>query len=263
MLSAAVFRNTGINLSDYRASTVSRRIATRLTAVTCRTYREYLDLLERDPDEAGKLISHLTIKWSTFFRDAAFFASMRTQLLPELLDREPAVRIWSAGCGRGEEAYSLAILMTELDRRRKPGRWEIEATDVDETALADAARRTYGARSLENVPDHVVRDFFSRHSARTGVGYRLHDDVGERVRFSRHDLLSGMARPLSPYHLVLCRNVTIYFQSAVHGRVFDLLASSVSAGGYLCLGEAEQLPAAYTHEFDTIDRKTRIYRKKS
>lgn len=261
-ITALVLRETGIDLSEYRASTVSRRVATRLRTVNCQDHAQYLHLLESDPTEAGHLLAHLTIKWSRFFRDPQCFSLLGTLLLQQLLDGGEMVRIWSAGCGRGEEPYSLAMLLMEMEGQVRSGRWIIDATDVDALALEDAAMRSYSVRSVAGVPDRVVESYFSQHVARTGRGYRLHDDVGQYVSFSHHDLLGGKPRPLAPFDLVLCRNVTIYFEAGAHGRVFDLLTSSVAPGGYLCLGEAEQLPAVYSREFDTLDRKARIYRRK-
>ena len=255
--------SVGVRLRDYRPSTIVRRAANRLKLAGCRDCAEYLDLLAREPEEAKRLVEYVTIKWSCFFREATVFARLREQVLPDLAERYgEELAIWSAGCGRGEEPYSLSIALREMAAAGQPVRATIYGTDIDETALRAAGERVYAQSALNETPKRLVDAYFTEQPGRCGPAFRLHDEVAASVRFRRHDLLSGEGHPeRRAFHLVLCRNVLIYFQRQAQERVLDLLSASLLPGGYLCLGTAEQLPASHSQLFETVDHRDRIYRK--
>jgi chemotaxis methyl-accepting protein methylase len=261
---AQVERSEGISLRDYRRTTIARRVATRLKMAGCRDCSEYLSLLSRSPEEAKRLVEHVTINWSRFFRDERVFTRLRDEVLPDLAARTTGdLSIWSAGCARGEEPYSLAILFREMAAAGRNIQATIRGTDIDEAALEAARRRVYPRSALEEAASHLVDSYFTPQQGRLALSYRLHDDVGESVHFARHDLLSGKVHPDGcSFHLVLCRNVLIYFEHRVHERVLDLLVSSLTPGGYLCLGETEQLPASHARYFEIVDRRDRFFRKR-
>lgn len=260
---SVVDRELGVSLRDYRRESLSRRVGNRMKLAGCRGFEEYLALLESGNGEARRLLEYLTIKWSRFFRDEPVYARLKTQILPEIVSRSGEhPSIWSAGCARGEEAYSIRILLQDAI----PGRASaslILGTDIDPSALDAARTALYTAFSLDGVPDGLIRDFFSAVPHRAGTLYRLREDIRGSVRFLQHDLLTAAGPPEGRrFDLVLCRNVVIYFEQRVHSRVIDLLTMSLVSGGYLCLGEAEHLSASHEGLFDTIDKKNRIYRKR-
>lgn len=257
-----VEQRTRVNLRHYREASVARRVAARLRMAGCRDYLEYTDLLARKPEEVDRLLEYVTIKWSRFFRDQPVFDRLRDEVLPKLTARSNGkLAIWSAGCARGEEPYSVALLTQTMAARGRVNEVVVYATDIDESALEAARTGIYPRAALDNVPGRLLEKCFAPQPGRLGLSYRLRGDVGTEVRFSRHDLLEDDVPPAAPFDLVLCRNVVIYFKSRAQGRVFDLLSSSLAPGGYLCLGEAEQLPASHSRLFETVDRKDRIYCK--
>lgn len=260
----AVLDQTGVSLHGYRASTIARRVATRLAKTGCKDHRQYLHMLADDPAEAQRLLSHLTIKVSRFFRNSPVFERLRNDILPKLLARtegQSELRIWSAGCGNGEEAYSLAIALHELEAGR-PGMVPatIFGTDVDEAALAAAREGRFPDAALSECPADLVDRYFTVQPSASQPLYQLRGELRDRVRFLRRDLLSESAAPDGEsFQLVLCRNVLIYFDRPCQLRAFDHLAESLGTGGYLCLGEAEHLPAEQAHRFETVDRRARLY----
>lgn len=257
-----VEQRTRVNLRHYREASVARRVAARLRMAGCRDYLEYTDLLARKPEEVDRLLEYVTIKWSRFFRDQPVFDRLRDEVLPSLVARgNGKLAVWSAGCARGEEPYSVALLTQTMAAGKRLNEVVVYATDIDESALAAARTGIYPHAALNNVPSHILQTCFVSQPGRSEQSYRVRGDVGTEVRFSRHDLLRDETPVGAPFDLVLCRNVVIYFKSQVQVRVFDLLSFSLASGGYLCLGEAEQLPGSHSRLFETVDRRARIYRK--
>lgn len=265
-----------IDLRAYRRSSVERRIASRLRKLGCQSYREYARRLATDPDEPRQLVEHLTIKVSRFFRNAAVFARLREEVIPDLLRnaREDArrdggedggPRFWSAGCARGEEPYTLAIILDDLGAgvEGSPfGPVTIHGTDVDAVALEHARRGVYPAAALEETPPELVARYFARRRGRFADEYELHAALRERVSFARRDLLADDGKPAErQYDLILCRNVLIYLTALAQERVLGILTSSLAPGGYLCLGEAEQIHPAYRSAYQVLDQRRKLYRK--
>ncbi|MCC7106650.1 MAG: protein-glutamate O-methyltransferase CheR [Chloroflexi bacterium] len=257
---------TGVDLGAYRASTVQRRLQGRMRQMQTQRYGDYLERLQADAEEAGRLLSYVRVKVSRFFRNASVFEALRRVVLPDLQRRfqgQP-LRCWSAGCSSGEEAYGLAILLAE--NLPPPDRLaaRVEATDVDEQVLAAAVDGTYRSDALLELSPALTERYFVREPGRVGARYRVRADRVPRVRFSRHDLLLAEAPPaFVPFHLVCCRNVLIYLTLAAQERVQRLLAASLAPGGYLCLGEAEVLSRSVAGRFDLVDRSSRLYRLRS
>jgi chemotaxis methyl-accepting protein methylase len=251
----------GLDFGSYRVATMLRRVRNRMIAANVRTLPEYLRRLESDPAEADALLERLTIKVSRFFRDPAVFAALREFLPRRRAERAgQPLRLWSAGCGQGEEPYSLAILLAEQGPLAAADR--VLATDIDPGALAFAERGAYPAAALEDVPEPLRAYYFEPEQAparepRWMAGAALRDHVD----FRGHDLASDAPAPDGGgFDLVCCRNVLIYLQPPLQERVEQRLARSLSKGGLLCLGEAEWLLPAVAARFDVIDRKSRLFR---
>ncbi|MCL5961501.1 MAG: protein-glutamate O-methyltransferase CheR [Chloroflexi bacterium] len=261
-----VLEREGIDLRLYRRKTIERRVTSRLQKLRCQSYSEYAARLANDPPESRHLLEHVTMKVSRFFRNARVFARLREEVLPDIIRRSTTggkLRIWSAGCGNGEEAYSLAILIEEMARQgHQLAEATVWATDIDENALAVARRGVYSETALGETPPDLISTYFISAPARLGLRYEAPDSIRQRVSFSHHDLLSAQAVADGlPFDLVLCRNVLIYFAHPAQERALDLLTSSVTQGGYLCLGEAEQLTRMRQPTFEVVDRHARLYRK--
>jgi chemotaxis methyl-accepting protein methylase len=226
----------------------------------------YAEHLTAHADEADALLSHVLVSVSRFFRDAPVYERMRAHVLPELVARvgpQGAVRMWSAGCGRGQEPYSLGIL-AEVMASQAPALPAILiwGTDASAAALVAAERGVYRRDDMVDTPLALAQRYFATGADRRGETFLLSSAIRGRVRLVRHDLLSGRvpvwARQI---HLVLCRNVLIYIGLQEQAQVLRLLTSALAPGGYLCLGEAEQLPAQLLDDMTVVDRPARLYRK--
>lgn len=257
-----VGKQRGIDFSAYRASTIQRRLASRLQALGLPDHESYLRYLEQDPGEVDALIDTFTIKVTHFFRNPLVFEVLYNFILPDLVDtcKNDTLRIWCAGCARGEEAYSVAILLKEIaDKESLPFRSFIIATDIDRPALADAERGVYGNGSLLEVKKRYLDKYF----AKTDGRYLVNRDIRSMVTFAYHDVAT-CASPkegiFSEYHLVLCRNLLIYFNRDLQKSVQKHVSSIMREGGYLVLGEAETMTEQGFSEFM---QHTKIYRKGS
>jgi two-component system CheB/CheR fusion protein len=219
----------------------------------------YLHYLEAHPDQEQRLVANFLIKVTRFFRDPSLFDMLRASILPDLIATAIAeqrdLRLWSAGCATGEEAYSLALVLADLlsDRPNAP-RARIFATDLDELALTFARRGVYPASALGGVPEQLV----SRHFIERDDAFEASKPIRNMIVFGSHDLAQ---RPPFPHmDLVLCRNVLIYLTPDLQRRALDIFAYSLRDGGILVLGKSET-PRPLEQSFAPIDRRLRIYRR--
>ena len=251
-----VRERTGRDFSCYRPATVYRRILNRMISVGVETLSEYLDLLRTHDDEGLRLLERVTIKVSRFYRNAATFEILRRQLLPDLERARGArpLRVWSAGCGCGEEAYSLAMVLEELGA---PGL--VAASDIDPAALVTARRGVYPEQAATELPEDLAARFLAPAHLAGQRAYRVRDGVRRRVAFSIHDLTSSESAPEGGrFDLVCCRNVLIYLRRDVQARALRRIAAAIDGDGYLCLGEAEWPDK--TLGLEAFGRKTHIFR---
>jgi chemotaxis methyl-accepting protein methylase len=254
---ALVERRRHLDLTRYRRPTLSRRLANRMIAAGAASDEAYWRLLEDDPEEIDRLLTALTIKVSRFYRNAPVFDALRTTVIPELRHRAGAgaLRVWSAGCANGEEAYTLALLAA-------PPAW-IDATDIDEPALAAARAGRYPPASLAELPLELAGPLGDWTSAGAG-GVTVDARLRARVRFSWHDVAQrSLPPPGGPYHLVCCRNVLIYLTPEAQRTATAVLVENLCPGGVLCLGEAEWPVGEHGAELEVIDRRTKLFRKRA
>lgn len=247
----------GLCCDGYKERVLRRRIAVRMRAKGVETFAAYAALLKRDPTEYVRLVDTVTINVSKFFRNASTWVLLREQVLPELWQsNDTPIRIWSAGCAAGEEAYSMAILL--LQQAEKDGqaldRFEILGTDVDPDALERARRAEYGEFAFAEMADETRTRWFE------GPGRnRLRDEVKQRVRFEPLDLMKDPFP--SDQHLIFCRNVLIYFERDVQHRLFGRFHESIMPGGFLQLGKVETLFGAPPGLYETVSARERLFRK--
>lgn len=258
-----VVRNrNGIDFSGYRLATLLRRTRNRMISVGTPHLSAYFEHLHDEPAEADALVQRLTIKVSRFFRDERTFDVLREALASRIAQaplRPPS--IWSAGCGHGEEAYSLAILLSELGQRPSPTTRDVVATDIDAAALRLAGSARYPATSLDAVGDDMRRRYFDEHAGAHGRLFSMKQELRDRVDLRLHDLTASQSPPDERrFDLVCCRNVLIYLRHALQERVEKLLLSSLLPAGLLCLGEAEWLLPSLEGLFDVVDRRARVFR---
>src|SRR5918994_1115916 len=232
-----VRERTGLDFSAYKRATIVRRLQRRMAASGAATLPDYRRYMERHPEELQRLVASFLIKVTEFFRDPELFTYLRDHVLPELVSeaRERGeLRIWSAGCATGEEAYTLAMLVSDLlgeDAAELPVR--IFATDIASDAVEFARRGIYTQAALEGLPP----DLIERHFTPVDGAFEVRKQVRSLVVFGEHDL--GNRAPFPRIDLVLCRNVLIYFTPELQRRALQLFAFSLRHGGYLALGKAE------------------------
>jgi len=251
-------RSRGFDFTGYKRASLSRRIHKRMQVVGVDGYLSYLDHLEVDPEEFTQLFNTILINVTGFFRDPPSWEYLREEILPRLGAEKRGggpIRIWSAGCASGEEAYTLAMVTAEaLGADTVREQVKIYATDVDEEALNQARLARYGDKQVEGVPPELLERYFERN----GAGYVFSKDLRRSVIFGRHDLLQDA--PISRIDLLVCRNTLMYLNSETQSHVLARFGFALREGGYLLLGKAEML-LAHSNLFSAVDLKRRVFRK--
>jgi two-component system CheB/CheR fusion protein len=256
----AVLRHRlGHDFSQYKRSTMLRRIQRRMQVVGAADGADYLVRLEENYNEAELLFRDLLINVTCFFRDAEAFDFLRREVIPGLLANKGAsdiVRIWTPGCSSGEEAYSIAILIAEaLARLRARPTVQIFATDIDEPMLHKARAASYPPSAVRDVPIELLdRYFFAQED-----DYVLHPAIRDMVRVSNHNLIKDP--PFSRIDMIVCRNLLIYLNAGLQQRLIPVFHYALRPQGWLFLGSAENI-AARNDLFDTVEPSTRIYRRR-
>jgi chemotaxis methyl-accepting protein methylase len=251
---------TGVDFSGYRPAMLARRIVNHFSSAAVASLDEYLHLLQSSASEPFRVLERITIKVSRFYRHAPTFDHLRDVVLPELARmRAQPLRILSAGCGVGEEAYTFAML---LERAGIEG--TIEATDVDCTALQGARIGTYPIEATAELPSALRDEFLEPVVVNGQPRYRVRDDLRARVRFTRHDITAMGSPPGGEnFDLVSCRNVLIYLQRSAQTNATKRLLDMIREDGVLCLGEAEWPPPEFAERLDPMPHRTRLFRLRS
>ncbi|MBI4493118.1 MAG: hypothetical protein HY690_10050 [Chloroflexi bacterium] len=216
-------------------------VAERVRRLKLARVADYLALAEREPDEAERALELLVVGETSFFRTSAHFEALRRHVLPELQAALPPgapLRLWSAGCATGEEAYSLAMVCAAQSRGDRT--WEVLGTDLSAPSLARARRACYGQRAVARVPRELAAAYLEPCEA----GQRVAATLAQHVRFEQMNLLDPLPRAalLAERHVILCENVLIYFSPDALERALANLAAALVPGGYLFLGYSERLP---------------------
>jgi chemotaxis protein methyltransferase CheR len=252
-----VHERTGLDLEAYKDRFIERRVAIRVRATRHQRLGDYLRYLSREHGEMERLVRCLTIHVSSFFRNASTFEAIGREVFPQLFAAEATrhPRIWSVGCSRGEEPYSLAILVHEhLGGERRSWDVQIQATDVDDRVLEEAKAGEYGWSQVADLDPARRERYFA------GVGrWRVVPEIRRMVRFHRRDIL--MDPPVGEYDFVLCRNLLIYFDRLGQEAVLERLTRCLRPGGFLVLGRTEVFVGAGREAYEVVDPRERIYRR--
>jgi two-component system CheB/CheR fusion protein len=253
-------RARGIDFTGYRRTSLRRRFERRLDIVGCRSFGEYVDFLEVHPEEYEELFDTLLINVTEFFRDARTWAYLQDTALPRLLGSRPAdepVRVWSAGCASGEEAYTIAMVLAEqlgLEEYRE--RVKIYATDVDEEALDTARQALYPPKAIERVPAALREKYFERADQRHG----FREDLRRTVIFGRNNLVQDA--PISRLDLLVCRNTLMYFTAEMQSHVLRHYHFALRDNGVLVLGRPEMI-ISHRDLFAPLDLEQRVFARAS
>jgi len=252
---------TGHDFSQYKPSTISRRIERRMAVQEIKMIDNYVRYLQEAPAEGTALFRDLLIGVTNFFRDPEAFTALEELGIPKLFEGRPpgsTIRVWSVGCSTGEEAYSLAILMQE--RMETLGQFhtlQIFATDIDGRAIATARAARYPTSIAADITPARLKRFFTPEA--DGSGYRVHKSIRDLLIFSEHDLIKDP--PFSKIDLVSCRNLLIYLNADLQKRLFPLFHYSMNPDGLLFLGTSESV-GGFDDLFATLDRRAKLYRRK-
>ena len=257
--------HTGHDFSQYKPSTIQRRIERRQAVHQIDAVTEYVKFLQQTPAELDALFRDLLIGVTSFFRDPEAFAAFNDQALPRLLEGKPpgsAIRVWVPGCSTGEEAYSIAILLHErLEALKQRFRVQVFATDIDGRAIAIARAGIYPASVAGDItPERLARHFVPDNGLDAGSpsAYRIHKSIRDLLVFSEQDLVRDP--PFSKLDLISCRNLLIYLGADLQKRLIPLFHYALSPGGFLFLGTSESV-GEFADLFSALDRKAKLYER--
>lgn len=224
---------TTIDLDCYKEKQMKRRIDTLITKHKIEGYDKYVARLKTDKELFDEFVSYITINVSEFYRNPEQWKLIESDVFPELIRKfGKNLKIWSAACSTGDEPYSLVMA---LSRHVPLSNIKIYATDLDKQIIAKAKVGVYNEKSIASVPEDFKKKYFTK----VGPSYKIADEIKERVEFQEHNLLKD-AYPRD-YHLIVCRNVLIYFTEEAKEEVFRKFNNSLAPGGVLFIGSTEQI----------------------
>jgi len=252
-------QKTGTDFTNYKLNTIYRRITKRMAQLKIGNAGQYLDHIEKNPGELDELFYTVLIGVTGFFRDAEVFKALKKNL-QHMLHAKPGhepVRVWIVGCATGEEAYSVAIYLTILQKENGASHpVQIIATDINEHSLNIARKGIYAKKSLQNVPAEILKNYFAPQNG----DYEINKSIRSMVLFSRHDISNNP--PFLKLDLIVCRNLLIYFNSKLQGHVFPVFYSALLPNGYLLLGKSESV-GQFASLFSIVNRAAKIYQRKA
>jgi len=251
---------TNHDFSQYKPTTIRRRIERRMEVHRVRTLADYKGVLDQDPQEVAALFNDLLIGVTSFFRDPEVFEFLGEQVIPKLLVDLPhgaGLRIWSAGCSTGEESYSLAIVLQESLRTLKLNCGvQVFATDIDNRAITQARAGVFPSSIASDVTEDRLQEFFVPSPDLKHV--KIKKTTRDLVVFSEHDVLKDP--PFFKLDLLVCRNLLIYFSLELQKKLIPIFHYALNPGGILVLGTSETV-GEFGHLFQPLDRERKIYRR--
>ena len=240
-LSQLVFESSGIYLKPDKAELLRSRLAKRLRALGLTSFKDYWEVLKADPgSELPRMLDQVCTNKTEFFREERHFQHLAQVALPQFRGGRP-LRLWSAACSSGEEAYTLAMVLSE--QLGEGADFKIVASDLSEKVLALALAGVYAERSCEGIPAALKHRYFEPLGPRTDRRWRAKDSLRARVSFARFNLVREDLKPgaVRPFDAIFCRNVMIYFDRPTQEAVVQRLASLLVPGGWLYTGLSESL----------------------
>ena len=250
-LKKAVYELTKIDLNAYKEKQMKRRIDTLIGKHHVEGYDNYVKLLKTDKERFEEFVNYLTINVSEFYRNPPQWDVLDKEIIPELIRKfGKNLKIWSAAFSTGDEPYSLVMA---LSRHIPLNQIKITATDIDKQVIAKAKVGLYGEKSIASVPDDLKRKYFTK----VGSSYQISEEIKSRVEFKEHNLLKD-AYPTN-YHMIVCRNVLIYFTEEAKDEIFVKFQQSLAKGGILFIGSTEQI---INYKEIGLERKSSFYYEK-
>ncbi len=250
---------TGHDFSHYKKTTILRRIERRMSIHQITNSAGYVQFIQEHPEEIQVLFRELLIRVTSFFRDPDAFSVLQKKILPDLIATKPdtyTIRVWVPGCGTGEEAYSIAILLREcMQEANLDFKVQIFGTDIDEESIAHARTGLYPA----NISLDVSAPRLKRYFIKEETGFRIRNEIREWMVFAIQNVISDA--PFTKLDLVSCRNLLIYLDSELQGKLIPMFHYSLRPNGFLFLGSSETV-GTFGDLFSTLDRKWKIFRRR-
>jgi two-component system CheB/CheR fusion protein len=254
---------TGHDFSQYKRSTIIRRVERRMAVHQIDALEDYLRYMQLTRGEADALFRELLIGVTSFFRDSEIFDEVRKRAIPELFTGKTpgsAIRVWVPGCSSGEEAYSIAILLRErMEELKENFKVQIFATDIDREAIDHARAGVYPSSIVADVSPERLAHFFEQDQP-DGSTYRIHKTIRDMLVFSEHDIIKNP--PFSKLDLISCRNLLIYMGAELQKKLMPLFHYALNPGGILVLGSSESV-GDFVNLFAPVERKSRIYQRQA
>ncbi|HET6364307.1 MAG TPA: chemotaxis protein CheB, partial [Nitrospirota bacterium] len=251
---------TGVDFTYYKQTTILRRITRRMVLHKIEALGQYVRYLQENPAEVGILYQDILINVTSFFREPETFNALKNLVFPRIVENrvsETPLRAWVPGCSTGEETYSLAMCFTEWSEEKglSPP-IQFFASDIDEAAIEKARQGVYPDNIVQDVSSERLRRFFTR----TEQGYQISKTIREQCIFARQNLIKDP--PFSKMDLISCRNLMIYFGTALQKKALPILHYALNPSGYLMLGKSESI-GEFANLFSLVDKSSRIYTKKT
>lgn len=242
---ADVYKLTDINLSLYKERQMKRRIESLIARKGHKDFESFYNAMKKDNELLRTFISYLTINVSEFYRNPAQWELFEKQMIPYLEKNfGRRINIWSAACSTGDEPYTIAMI---LSKHYPLSQIKIMATDIDEDVLAFAKEGVYSAKSVAGLP----KDLLSKHFKQDGGNYVINDDIKKCIDFKKHNLLKDRY-PVN-MHMIVCRNVVIYFTDEAKDEVYTKFHNTLVKDGILFIGNTEQIVHAKEIGFGSLD----------
>lgn len=240
-----VYKLTDINLSLYKERQMKRRIESLIARKGHKDFESFYNAMKKDNELLRTFISYLTINVSEFYRNPAQWELFEKQMMPYLEKNfGKRLNIWSAACSTGDEPYTIAMI---LSKHYPLSQIKILATDIDEDVIAFAKEGIYSAKSVAGLP----KDLLSKHFKQDGGNYIINDDIKKCVEFKKHNLLKDRY-PVN-MHMIVCRNVVIYFTDEAKDEVYTKFHNTLVKDGILFIGNTEQIVHAKEIGFGSMD----------
>jgi len=263
-LRALIYRESGISLNSDKKTMLEMRINPRLLDLGISSYAEYCDYvftLQGRAEELVNLIDAATTNKTSFFREANHFNFLVAKALPEITARRSFRRntlIWSAGCSTGEEAYTLAMVLSQYERNRPDFQFSVLATDICTAVLDKARRGIFDSQLVDPVPKDLRLRYFMRSRDRTSDSLRAVPELRARIEFRHLNLMDADYSLIEPPSVIFCRNVIIYFDRATQFRILEKLCRLLAPGGYFFAGHSESFQGM---DLPLVRAGAAVYRK--
>jgi chemotaxis protein methyltransferase CheR len=260
LLLEAIYRRWGYDFRDYAPASLLRRLHRAMHDLDAGNLSRLQEMLLRDAGAMARFLDSITVEVTAMFRDPSFYQAFRAKAAP-LLKPLPLVRVWHAGCSSGEEVYSLAIVLHETGLLQRA---KLYATDLNARLLERSKEAIVPLKAMRDYTANYRRaggtgDFSDYYTAKHGAAI-LQDFLRGNIVWAEHNLAQD--RGFNEFHVILCRNVIIYFNRTLQERVHGLLYESLAMGGVLGLGRGESLQfTPFENRYETLDLAERLYRK--